>query len=220
MGQGMSAQEREVFELMTKLLQQHGKYLPSHNLKALLRWTAAKLPGVTESTIFMIVLWDKVEVKLWDCATKGNKTVAEMLPSWRVIFEVLKAQENIYDKDKGDASCLPFAVEPQSSLRSGMTASLSTQPTAPPLRSERERGPLRSLGAFAAGYCPNDSDSDGEYPFNSGPVDPEKEPDLCPPAWCLPGAMDVTVAAAAAGGAALLPSAGQHGHSLHSMLKL
>lgn len=91
MGQAMSAQERDVFELMTKLLQQHGKSLSSHDLKVMLKWTASKLPGVTLSTIFTTDLWDDVGVKLWNTATKGNKAVAEMLRSWRINFEVLVA---------------------------------------------------------------------------------------------------------------------------------
>lgn len=43
MGQGMSDHKRDVFELMTKLLQQHGKSLLSHNLKILLKWASVKL---------------------------------------------------------------------------------------------------------------------------------------------------------------------------------
>lgn len=59
MGQGMSSQERDIFELFTKLLQQHGKSLPSRDLKTLFRRTAAKLPGVTEFTVLTTDLWDK-----------------------------------------------------------------------------------------------------------------------------------------------------------------
>lgn len=73
MGQGMSDQERDVFELMTKLLQQHGKSLPSHDLNILLKWAPVKLPGDTESTVFTIDLWDKMGAKLWDLAVKGSR---------------------------------------------------------------------------------------------------------------------------------------------------
>lgn len=64
MGQGIPAQERDVFELMTNLLDEHGKSLLGHDLKIMLKWTASKLQGVTPSTIFTTDLWDEVGVKL------------------------------------------------------------------------------------------------------------------------------------------------------------
>ncbi|RMC10500.1 hypothetical protein DUI87_13305 [Hirundo rustica rustica] len=36
-------------------------------------------------------------------------------------------------------------------------------------------------GAFAAGYCSDDNEDNEGDPFDSGPVNPEKEPDLYPP---------------------------------------
>ncbi|RMC10503.1 hypothetical protein DUI87_13308 [Hirundo rustica rustica] len=39
----------------------------------------------------------------------------------------------------------------------------------------------KSIGAFAAGYCPDDNEDNEGDPFDSGPVNPEKEPDLYPP---------------------------------------
>lgn len=72
-GQGMSGQERDVFELMTKILEKHGKSLPSHYLKIMLKWTPSKLPEVTPCTVFTKGLWDEVEVKLWHSMTKGEK---------------------------------------------------------------------------------------------------------------------------------------------------
>ncbi|KAL2308226.1 hypothetical protein Nmel_001232 [Mimus melanotis] len=178
MGQGMSAQERDVFELITKLLGQHGKSLPSDDLKIILKWTAVKLPRVTTSTIFTTDLWDKVGIKLWHCAMKGDKVAAEMLPSWQVIFEVLKAQEKSHAKDKGDTSCPPSITEPQSSLQSEETTSLLAQPKAPPLM----RDPSRSVEAFVSGCCREDSEDDGEEDlFDPRPIYHEKEPNLYPP---------------------------------------
>lgn len=63
MGHSMSAQERDVFELMTKLLEKHGRLLSSHDLKVMLKWIAAKLPRVTPSMIFTKELLDEVGVK-------------------------------------------------------------------------------------------------------------------------------------------------------------
>ncbi|KAL2308252.1 hypothetical protein Nmel_001263 [Mimus melanotis] len=98
----MSRQERDIFELMQKLLQQHGKPLPSHDLKILLKWTALNdLLGVSQSTIFTTDLWDEVRMKLWNAIAKGDKVVADMLPSWRVVFEVLKAKKNPMLKIRG-----------------------------------------------------------------------------------------------------------------------
>lgn len=45
------------------------------------------------STIFTKDFWDDTGVKLWDHATKGNKVVTEVLPSWRVIYETMEKQE-------------------------------------------------------------------------------------------------------------------------------
>ncbi|RMC20212.1 hypothetical protein DUI87_01058 [Hirundo rustica rustica] len=44
-----------------------------------------------------------------------------------------------------------------------------------------EKDSLKSVGALAAGYCPDDSEDDEGDPFHLGPVNPEKEPDLYPP---------------------------------------
>lgn len=118
---------------------------------------------------------------LWNSATKEDIVAAEMLPSWWVVFEVLKAQEKSHAKDKGDA-CPPPIAETQCSLKSEEIASLSLQPLAPPFISKRERGPLWSIGAFTAGYCLEDSEEDREEdPFDSGPIDPDKGPNLYPP---------------------------------------
>lgn len=75
---------------MQKLLEQHCKRLPLHDLKILLKWIALKLPGVSQSTVFMTDLWDEVGMKLWDAVTKGDKAVVDMLPSWRAVSEALK----------------------------------------------------------------------------------------------------------------------------------
>lgn len=82
MGQGISAQERDVFELLSKLLQQHDKTVPSHDLKVLLRWAASEISGITESIVFTTDLWDKAGIKLWDFVTKGSKAAAEIMPCW------------------------------------------------------------------------------------------------------------------------------------------
>ena len=86
---------------MQKLLEQHCKRLPLHDLKILLKWIALKLPGVSQSTVFMTDLWDEVGMKLWDAATKGDKAVVDMLPSWRAVSEALKAQKYLMLKVRG-----------------------------------------------------------------------------------------------------------------------
>lgn len=108
MGQGISAQERDVFELISKLLQQHGKTVLSHDLKVLLRWAAAEIPGIIEFTVFTTDLWDKAGIKLWDAVTKGSKAAAEMMPYWRVIFETLKAHET---SQAAENTCSPSTAE-------------------------------------------------------------------------------------------------------------
>uniref|UniRef100_A0A8C3VBQ2 CCHC-type domain-containing protein n=1 Tax=Catharus ustulatus TaxID=91951 RepID=A0A8C3VBQ2_CATUS len=186
MGLAMSRWERDVFELMQKLLEQHSKPLPSHDLKVLLKWIALKLPGVSQSTIFTTDLWDEVGMKLWDAVTKGDKAVVVMLPSWRAVSEALKAQEKSHAEGKGDAPCPPSTAEAQSSSQSEETGetvpSLSALPTASLLTSKGKRGPSQSLGAFSAGYCPEDSKEGGEEdPSDPASADFDKEPNLFPP---------------------------------------
>lgn len=112
-------------------------------------------------------------------ATKGDKAAAEMLPSWQVVFEVLKVQEKSHSKDKVD-TCPPSTAKPQCTLKFKETASPSLQPRAPPpLMSKRD--PLQSVGAFAAAYCPEDSEKDEEEdPLDTGFINPLKEPNLYP----------------------------------------
>ncbi|KAL2309960.1 hypothetical protein Nmel_006196 [Mimus melanotis] len=167
MGQEMSDQERDGFEFMTKLLQQHGKSLLSHDIKILLKWASVKLPGATESTGFTTDLWDKVGVKLWDLAVKEDKEAAEMYPSWRIIFEVLTAQEKSHAKDEAD-TCPPSTKLPLPCCSPGT-----------PLINERERDRLQSVGVFAAGYCPEDiKEGKEEEPLDPIFIDSDEEPNL------------------------------------------
>ena len=148
------------------------------------------MQGASQTTIFTIDLWDEVGVKLWTAVTKGDKAAANMIPSWRVIFETLKAQEKSQAQNKGD-TLTPSAADAQSSSQSkekGETVpSLSAQPMAPPLAAPsrptvRVRGFSQAIGAFAAGYGPEDSEEEGEKdPFYPGTVDPDDEPNLFPP---------------------------------------
>lgn len=81
---------------------------------------------------------------------EGDKAAAEMLLSWKVIFETLKVQEISHAKNKGDASRLPSA-EPLGSLQPEETASLSAQPSnpsAPPLATKKGEGPLMIRKGF------------------------------------------------------------------------
>lgn len=64
MGQGNSAQERDVFLLMFELLKKHSKSLPSCDLKLVLKWAEAERKNVTGSTIFTKDFWDDIAVKL------------------------------------------------------------------------------------------------------------------------------------------------------------
>lgn len=151
MGNQASSPERDVYELMKALLKKHGKTVSGHDLKIILKWVQVKMPTVTSSTIFTKELWDTVGVKLWDAATTGNVEAQRMLPWWRSIFEVLKAQESSHknDSDKNNAS-----------------------PSQSPSLPETGQPPL-TVGA--AGCSPPDD------PYDPGPIDPEKEPDLFPP---------------------------------------
>ncbi|KAF4803481.1 hypothetical protein TURU_015418 [Turdus rufiventris] len=189
MGQAMSRDERNVFELMPELLQQHGRYLPSNQLKILLKWTSVELLGVSRTTIFTTDLWDEMGVKLWSAVTKGNKAAANVIPSWMVIFETLKAQEKSQAQNKGDAPT-PSATDAQGSSQSeetGETApSLSAQPRhplsqAPPRPTIRVKGFSQAIGAFSTGYSPEDSEEGEEDPFDHATVDPDHETNLFPP---------------------------------------
>ncbi|TRZ06976.1 hypothetical protein HGM15179_020128 [Zosterops borbonicus] len=46
------------------------------------------------------------------------------------------------------------------------------------LATKREKDSSKSVGALAAGYCPDDSEDNEGDPSDPGPVDPEKETDL------------------------------------------
>lgn len=120
-------------------------------------------------------------VKLWNCATKGDKEVANILPSWRVIYETMTVQEKSHAKVKENTSCSPSTEDPGSLIQSEGDASPLVQPSNPPPVGKPKGGPLPSVRAFTAGYCPNDSKEEQEDPFDPGSIDPEREPDLYPP---------------------------------------
>ena len=86
---------------MKALINKHEKNIPGHDLKAILRWVQVKLPTVTASNIFTRELWDDVGVKRWDAATSGDAKAQCMLPWWKSIFEILKAQEKSHREKAG-----------------------------------------------------------------------------------------------------------------------
>lgn len=151
MGNQASSPERDVYELMKALLKKYGKHVSGHDLKTVLKWVQVKIPTVTSSSIFTKELWDNVGVKLWDAATTGNAEAQRMLPLWRTIYEVLKMHEGTHRDDSADQVSSP------------PTSSSSLEMNRPPL----------TVGV--AGCPPPDN------PFDPGPIDPEKEPDLFPP---------------------------------------
>ncbi|TRZ08201.1 hypothetical protein HGM15179_018906 [Zosterops borbonicus] len=136
-----------------------------------------------------------------------------MLPSWRVTFETLKAQENSQDtgnscSSTADSQCSlrteetaakvkQTATSPSCAVESESNKSLteetvSPSPTlqqtlsiapAPAIAETGEGGPPCSVRVFAANYDSKESDQDGlkEDPFDPGPIDPDKEPDLYSP---------------------------------------
>lgn len=104
-----------------------------------------------------------------------------MLPSWRVIVETMTAQERSLAEVKGNTSGSPSAKDLGSLIQSEGDAPPPVQPSTPPLVGRPEGGPLRSVGAFAVGYCPDNSEGEQEDPFDPGPIDPERELDLYPP---------------------------------------
>lgn len=125
MGNQESFPERDVYELMKALLKKHGKKtLSEQDLKLILKWVQVKIPAVTASSIFTRELWDDVGVKLWDAATSGDEEAQYMLPSWRKIFETIKAQEqNQRGSEEGAQSPPPCP----SKIAGG------AEPSAPPL---------------------------------------------------------------------------------------
>lgn len=71
-------------------------------------------------------------MELWNAVANGDKNAAQMISSWKIIFEALKAHEKSLAKDNGDALCSPSAeVEPQNSLQSEEIVPPSPKASAP-----------------------------------------------------------------------------------------
>ncbi|XP_042649463.1 uncharacterized protein LOC122153500 [Tyto alba] len=85
----------------------------------MLKWVQVKIPTVTASSILTTELWDDVGIKLWDAATTGNAEAQRMLPWWRTIFETLKAQETVKNKDTKDRKGLPVDKKTSEPLEVG-----------------------------------------------------------------------------------------------------
>ena len=48
-------------------------------------------PSITNQTIYDPEVWDRIAVRLWGAATKGDNTAFRLLQTWRKIFEALKS---------------------------------------------------------------------------------------------------------------------------------
>jgi len=60
-------------------------------------------PSITNQTIYDPEVWDRIGVRLWDAATKGDKTAFGLLQTWRKIFEALKS----HLRSQSDSPSLP-----------------------------------------------------------------------------------------------------------------
>ncbi|CAM9833149.1 unnamed protein product, partial [Bubo scandiacus] len=90
MGSLISSEEKSVLSLMERLLAKCDAHINLHALKRLLKWVSGEIPGVDVVTIFTVPIWDEAGVRLWDCATGGNEVAAQLLPTRRTLFEIIK----------------------------------------------------------------------------------------------------------------------------------
>lgn len=182
MGQSTSNKERGVFELMLALLGKHGKSLPKLDLKLILKWVAVKHPNVTAFSIFTLAVWDDVGVKVFDLATMGYEPAVRMLPTWRIIFETLKKQEQPQAVSSAGTAGPHPALTLSVCLKLVSLKLKSSRSHQPHLSPDKGGEGILSMVVLAACIAHHGSVSEKEGdPFNLGPIDPDAEPGLFPP---------------------------------------
>lgn len=67
--------------------------IASHSLKLTLPWAQSHVKKLNANMASAVELWNEVGERLWDQATRGDKTTAGFLPLWRAALETLKVQE-------------------------------------------------------------------------------------------------------------------------------
>jgi len=109
--------------LLFKLLLKK-KMGPTAILQQMLGWGTESDPSITNQTIYDPEVWDWIGVRLWDAATKGDKTAFGLLQTWRKIFEALRT----HLRSQSDTPSLPDCKG-----AAGRSTDQPAMPSAPPL---------------------------------------------------------------------------------------
>lgn len=152
MGTNLTKEQKNVLEVFCKILKEHGKKMDNEELQRILIWASKNDPSINSHNINDPEIWDKVGVRLWDCATRNDKIVAGLLPSWRIIFETLKVHVGSR-AEEGEEKPTPPSAPPL--------------PTPPPTDCV-VRPRVNSRKGVSAILSPNTPDDDPDDPFDLG----------------------------------------------------
>lgn len=89
MGNNISKEQRQIYEHLKYLLICNDYEIPSKDLKDLLIYAQKNFPEVKANSALNKKLWDQIGIKLFDDSTRGNKSVSNILPIWRIIVEIV-----------------------------------------------------------------------------------------------------------------------------------
>ena len=70
----MSSEQKNVLVTFQIIRKKWDKTVPAAILQQMLAWATKSDPSITNQTIYDPEVGDRVAVKLWDAATKGDKT--------------------------------------------------------------------------------------------------------------------------------------------------
>lgn len=91
MGANLSAEEEAIVKLLTQLLIKRGVKYDPFKIKLLLKFLQKQGVPSTVSAVFDVKTWDQAGEKIWEAASIGITNAAEVMTTWRLVTETLRA---------------------------------------------------------------------------------------------------------------------------------
>lgn len=160
MGGKLSQEQKCSIETLCKWLDAQESAVMGPQLVTLLEWIQKNVPDFLSEGALQIAAWQAVQTQLRATVAAGDMCTGLHLGTWWEILAMLKTNQQQSSSPVALSAPLESAGHPPANPK--------------PL-------PLTSLFLLRNEEGPEPNSEEGSDPFDPGPIDPEKEPDLFPP---------------------------------------
>ena len=108
----MSVEEASILRLLLQLLAKRVIKYEEQTMKMLLVWLKAHRAPTQLHEVFDADNWEKAGTLIWEAASRGDLTAAQIMTTWRVVTDNLRQIK----ADKKAAPAAASAIAPQTDL--------------------------------------------------------------------------------------------------------